>query len=129
MKKNKKSSFAERKSLYAIVIIIVIAIVLLGFVYFSSVGKWICGPCGCFGDQCGGGGYKPPSCVCAWNNTYACGKSPTDGNCILFIWWNGWWKKCQCSPSGCGLSQGITCSGSSENTEICRNTVNDPVCR
>jgi len=55
-------SIMKQKILYAITVIVILAVVLVGFAYFSPVGKWICGPCGCFGDECGGGGYVPNSC-------------------------------------------------------------------
>ena len=43
----------KKTYLYAIIVIVIIAIVIVGFVYFSPIGKMMCGPCGCFGDQCG----------------------------------------------------------------------------
>jgi hypothetical protein len=65
----------KQKMLYAIVVIVILAIVIVGFVYFSPVGKWICGPCGCGGDECGYTGYY-------WNCTTGLKCSSINpGNC------------------------------------------------
>ena len=69
----------KTKMLYAIVVIVILAIVLVWSVYFSPVGKMMCGPCGCFGDQCGR--YTGYYWNCQDTKTYTCPNSTTNYTC------------------------------------------------
>jgi len=53
-------------------------------------------------------------CTCNWNNTYQCGNG-----CTVFVFWDAWWRRCVCNPSGCGPLTGTTCGGSPEGFMIC----------
>jgi hypothetical protein len=75
-----------------------------------------CGTCN-IGFNCINGVCTPAGCVCSWNNNFACGVSPTTGaSCKVFVFFNAWWKKCDCTIPNCGLCMP---EGAPDDVEIC----------
>jgi hypothetical protein len=80
----------KKEYLYLIVVLVILLIAVIGWYYFSYTGMLRCGPCGCFGEECGGGGYTPryywlcpPTNVtkCAATNPGGCYKLTQMGTC------------------------------------------------
>lgn len=66
----------KRTNLYAIIVIVILAIVIAGWYYFSSVGNMIwCGEGGC------GGGSSCPKWKCTDIKTYTCPTGTTNYTC------------------------------------------------
>ena len=126
MKNDKKTYSKKRNLIYVLIVLVIVAIAIIGWRYFASTGTLYSGACDPLSGQCGGASTST-TCSCNWNMEFACGISPeTNLECKTAVFWNGWWKKCQCNPSGCG---GM-CEDSPEGTEICRNSAlnDDPHC-
>ena len=76
----------KKQYLYLIVVLVILAIAAIGVYYFSSVGMWRCGPCGCDNSECGGGGYRyywncTTGLKCSATNPGSCTKLTSWGTC------------------------------------------------
>ena len=123
-----EKSFLQTDKKNPLAILLVIAAVLIGFIYFYST---IPGniPNLQSSQQTptsqGEGEVSLPNeptpssvsgCSCAWKNDYECGgsldcKSPSEQKSFE--------KICECNPSGCSLEKGVTCGGFPEATLAC----------
>jgi len=106
-----------------LIILLVIAIILIGFVYLYSTMSTIIlsSQTPSSGEENGTLQSGPipssvPGCTCAWKNDYECGGS---SDCISPSGERSFEKICECTPSGCGSEKGVACGGFSEGTLAC----------
>jgi hypothetical protein len=107
----------KKTYLYTIIVIAILAVILVGYAFFSPVGNMMCGPCGCRGEDC----TCTPGCagkVCGSDGCGgSCGTCPSPYVCSA----NG---QCVCTPNCIGKACGSNGCGGSCGTCPANQTCN-----
>jgi len=107
----------KKTYLYTIIVIAILAVILVGYAFFSPVGNMMCGPCGCRGEDC----TCTPGCagkVCGSDGCGgSCGTCPANQTCNA----NG---QCVIGPANCNWIRSVC--GSNPTCTLCCWNVNTP---